>query len=160
MPYRIDEFGRFDAADRERLALIGIRTTGELIQVCATAEDRARIRRLTGLDRELLLRWVHLADLMRIEGIGRQYAELLGESGAGTVVMLRLAEPRKLAGKVLTANRELKLAKTTPSEETIVRWVDEARRLAPRVFSSEKRGLGAHRSEWGNDDRRAHGATG
>ena len=134
MPYRIEEFEHLEPADRERLLAADIRTTGELIQACSTPEGRIEMALRTGLDPERLLRLVHLADLMRIDGVGRQYAELLGESGVETVEVLRTASPGELAEAVREVNREKRLSKTTPSTETIGRWVWDARDMTPRVF--------------------------
>jgi predicted flap endonuclease-1-like 5' DNA nuclease len=120
-------------AIREKLLEIGIRTTGELIQVCSTLHGRTELSAAAGIDLDRLMEWVHVADLMRIHGIGRQYAELLGASGVRTMAALRRQQPDELARKIREVNGTKGLAKTTPSPKTIERWVDDARDLPSRV---------------------------
>ena len=133
MPYGIEEIESIDPIARQRLLEIGIRTTGELIQVCSTLHGRADVAATCGVDLDRLTGWVHVADLMRIHGVGRQYAELLGASGVGTMAALRRQRPAELAQTVRGINEAKNLAKTTPSPRTIERWVDEARDLPARI---------------------------
>ena len=133
MPYGIEEIEGIDSTIRERLSSIGVRTTGELIQACSTDRGRARVVAATGVEIDRLIEWVHVADLMRISGVGRQYAELLGASGAGSIAALRRQRPAELARAVRGINAQKGMAKTTPSPKTIERWVDEARDLPSRI---------------------------
>ena len=135
MSYRIDELEGLTPSEQDGLEAVGICTTGELLATCSTEDGRRRVADESGLAPARILACVHLADLMRIDGVGRQYAELLGESGAATLVCLRRQRPNDLADRVRRVNRRLGLAKTTPSPSTIERWVDEARLLPPRVYA-------------------------
>lgn len=133
MSYQVESFESIDAAMRERLVAAGVRTTGELIQRCGTAEGRAEIAARTGAPAEAILNWVHLADLMRIDGVGRQFAELLEATGVGTMTALRAKHAERLETELRRVNGQKKIAKTTPSAMMLERWIDQARTLPHRV---------------------------
>ena len=51
----------------------------------APPRGRKEIAEATGISDKLILRWVNMADLYRIKGVGQEYAELLGAAGVDTV---------------------------------------------------------------------------
>jgi predicted flap endonuclease-1-like 5' DNA nuclease len=134
MSYQVESFEMIDEAMRQRLVAIGIRTTGELIQRCGTPEGRAEIAKNTGAPAEAVLNWVHLADLMRIDGVGNQFAELLDATGVGTMTALRAKQAGRLETELKRVNSQRKIAKTTPSAMMLERWIDQARTLPHRVI--------------------------
>jgi len=134
MSYQVESFEMIDEAMRKRLVAIGVRTTGELIHRCGTAEGRADVAESTGAPVEAVLNWVHLADLMRIDGVGNQFAELLDATGVGTMIALRAKQAERLETELRRVNSQLKIAKTTPSAMMLERWIDQARTLPHRVL--------------------------
>ena len=79
------------------------------------------------------LKWVNHADLMRINGIGGQYAELLEEAGVDTVKELRTRNAANLAAKLSEANEKRKLTGNVPSESMVTKWIEEAKGMEPGV---------------------------
>ncbi|UCF08868.1 MAG: DUF4332 domain-containing protein [Thermoplasmata archaeon] len=81
--------GTFDT-DLRRAGLV---TTKDLLSRCRTPVARNAYAEEIGMDPNLLLKWTKMADLMRIEGIGQQMAELLLLAGVDSVKKLSTLAP-------------------------------------------------------------------
>lgn len=117
----------------QKLRSIGILWVKELLDRGAAAQGREEIALRTGIDRRLILKWVNAADLLRIEGITPDWAELLEESGVDTVKELRTRNAENLAAKVLETNQEGNYARLTPGLDLIRGWIEQAKSLESRV---------------------------
>ncbi|RLG63389.1 DUF4332 domain-containing protein [archaeon] len=116
----------------EKLAAMGIKTTEDLLKAGRTPEGRRELAEKTGIPLRLILRWVNLADLIRIEGISGEYSDLLEEAGVDTVVELSRRDPEKLYAKLVEVNEKKKLVRRLPTLEMVTSWVEQAKKL-PRV---------------------------
>ena len=81
MSYNITDIEGIGPAYAEKLAAANIATTDDLLDKCSTPAGRAAVAAATGMGESTILKWTNMADLMRVSGIGRQYAELLEASG-------------------------------------------------------------------------------
>ncbi|HGY91544.1 MAG TPA: DUF4332 domain-containing protein [Planctomycetes bacterium] len=133
MAYKIDEIEGIGPAYREKLTAAGIMTTDDLLKYCCEPKGREEIAEKTGVSKKLILTWANHADLMRISGIGPQYAELLEAAGVDTVKELRHRNAANLAAKALEINQEKKLAKTTPAESVVAGWIEAAKTMEPTI---------------------------
>ena len=88
----------------------------------------------TGISDKLILRWVNMADLFRINGIGEQYSDLLEAAGVDTVPELAQRKPENLLAKMTEVNEQKKLVRALPSLAAVEKWVAEAKAL-PRVVT-------------------------
>ena len=61
----------------EKLNSINIYTTSDLLEAGATPLGRKELAEKTGISGKLILKWVNMADLFRIKGVGEEYSELL-----------------------------------------------------------------------------------
>jgi predicted flap endonuclease-1-like 5' DNA nuclease len=61
----------------EKLLSVGIKTTSDLLDQGKDRKGRELLVQKTGISHVLVLKWVNMADLMRIKGIGEEYSELL-----------------------------------------------------------------------------------
>jgi len=111
----------------------GISTTQDLLDTCGGARGRRQLSAATGLAEDLILEWVNRADLMRINGVGEEYSDLLEQSGVDTVKELRRRNATNLHTAMLAKNNEKHLVRRTPSLPTVERWVEEAKHLFPKV---------------------------
>ncbi len=111
----------------------GITTTEALLEMCGSVQGRRQLSAATGLAEDLILDWVNLADLMRISGVGKEYSDLLEQSGVDTVKELRRRNPEKLHKAILATNNEKHLVHHTPSCARVKRWVEEAINLPIKV---------------------------
>ena len=133
MNYKIDEIEGIGPAYRERLKRAGIDNTRDLLETCCSAAGRKAIGDQTGLSEKQLLEWTNLADLMRVSGIGRQYAELLEASGVDTIKELRNRNAENLAQSIKTINAEKKLSGATPSVGMVSNWISQAKKTSPKI---------------------------
>jgi hypothetical protein len=112
----------------------GIRSTGRLLEAAKDPKGRKLLAARTGLDEKCILRSANMADRMRIKGVGEDYAVLLEAAGVDTVRELKYRNPRNLAKAMVDANTRRKLGVLLlPSETTIQRWIDHAKRLQIKI---------------------------
>jgi predicted flap endonuclease-1-like 5' DNA nuclease len=111
----------------------GIATIEKLLKVGATPKGRDEIAEKTGISGKLILEWVNLADLFRINGVGEEYSDLLEEAGVDTVPELAQRNPQNLYKKLQEVNAEKKLVRQLPTEDAVVDWVNQAKNL-PRAI--------------------------
>jgi predicted flap endonuclease-1-like 5' DNA nuclease len=133
MNYKIESIEGIGQAMREKLAKAEITRTSHLLAMCASAKGRKEIAGKTGLKEEQLLKWVNMADLMRIKGVGEEYSELLEAAGVDTVKELRTRKPDNLTAKMKEVNEAKKLVRRPPSLAEVEKWVAQAKSLDPLV---------------------------
>ena len=112
----------------------GVATTDALLERGATSAGRDKLSEATGISERLLLEWVNHADLMRIKGVGSEYADLLEAAGVDSCAELA----RRNAANLATTFQELDAARPNavrqvPSEATIAGWIEQAGSLAKVV---------------------------
>jgi hypothetical protein len=111
----------------------GIRTTVGLLRSGKTPKQRLKIAEMIGTDEKHVLDWVTAADRMRVKGVGWEYSELLRAVGVMTVNELKFRNPSKLVQAMTAANTKRKLVRLLPSESTVTRWIDSAKKLPPVI---------------------------
>jgi predicted flap endonuclease-1-like 5' DNA nuclease len=117
-----------------RLAEAGITTTQGLLQQCATRKGREDLADKTGISGKLILEWANHADMMRIQGIGPQWSDLLEMVGVNTVRELALRNPENLHQKLIEVNNEKSLVRKLPTSNQVEDWVEQAKEL-PRILT-------------------------
>jgi predicted flap endonuclease-1-like 5' DNA nuclease len=131
MTYPVSDITGPDIA--QRLKSIGIRTTDRLLDAAKGPKERKRLAEKIGLDEKRILSWANTADRMRIKGVGADYAGLLQAAGVDTVKELKYRNPARLAKAMAEANARRKLARVLPSDGAVVRWIEHAKRLTPKI---------------------------
>jgi predicted flap endonuclease-1-like 5' DNA nuclease len=116
-----------------RLKAVGIRTTTSLLEAAHTAKGRKALAAKTGLDEKQLLDWANVADCMRIKGMGKAKAELLRAAGVTTVREFTHRNPERLARAMKEANDKRKLVRVLPSQESVGRLIEQARKLPLKI---------------------------
>ena len=116
----------------EKLANIGINTVHALLDKGCTTSGRKELAQKTNIPESLILEWVNMADLFRVEGIGEEYSDLLEEAGVDTVVELSKRVPENLHAKLKEVNEQKKLVRQLPTLDTVKKWIEKARTL-PRI---------------------------
>lgn len=133
MAHKIDEIQGVGAAFKKKLEAARIQSVEDLLERCANLQGRVTTAAETGIDEKQLLKWANLADLMRIQGVGPQYAELLEAAGVDTIKELRTRMAQTLTTKLTEVNGKKKLAKTAPTASIVQEWIDQAKRTEPRI---------------------------
>ncbi len=133
MSYSIDEIEGIGANRAKKLRAAGIKTTAALLAAGGTPKGRKALEESTGLSGVRILEWCNHADLMRITGVGKQFAELLEAAGVDTVKELRNRNAANLAAAMKTTNAKKKLSRTSPSASMVEKWVKQAKGLKPAI---------------------------
>jgi predicted flap endonuclease-1-like 5' DNA nuclease len=133
MPSSISELEGLDPSFAIKMKKAGIRTTEKLLETAKSLKGRQMLAEKTEIGQEQLLRVANLIDRMRIKGVGQDYAELLEAVGVVTVRELRYRNPARLAEAMAQANSLRKLVRVLPSEHTVERWIDHAKKLPVKI---------------------------
>ena len=133
MSYKIEEIEGIGPAFASKLAGAQIQTTDDLLKHCADPKGRKSTSESTGIGESQLLKWANMADLMRVSGVGRQYAELLEASGVDTIKELRNRNAENLTAKMKEVNEEKNLANATPADSVVAEWIKQAKNIDPAI---------------------------
>ena len=133
MSYKIEEVEGIGKTFGDKLREVDIQTTEDLLRRCGDKKGREGVSTETGISEKHLLEWVNLSDLMRINGVGEEFADLLEEAGVDTVKELATRNAENLAVAVAEVNEKKNLTDRVPSAETVQKWIDEAASLDPVV---------------------------
>lgn len=129
----IEVIDGIDVPSGRKLRRAGIRTTEALLRRCGTRRGRRSLAEETGLAEKKILGWVNRADLMRVKGVGGEYAELLEAAGVDTVKELRRRNSTSLTKKIMQINDERRLVQRLPTEGMVLRWIEHAGELEPVI---------------------------
>lgn len=129
----LSEIEGIGAADVERLSAAGISTVETLLNAGGTALGRAELAGKTGIRHDLILEWITHADLFRIDGIGREYADLLGAAGVDSIPELAQRNPANLTAAMARFNEEKKLVRSLPGLQQVESWIEQATNIEKAV---------------------------
>ncbi len=115
------------------LADAGIKTTTDLLERCGSAKGRTEVSSASGLSATVLLKWVNMADLMRVSGIGTEFSELLEAAGVDTVKELALRNADHLTAKMAEVNAQKKLTRRMPTVSEVTKWIEAAKTMPAAV---------------------------
>lgn len=133
MAYKIIDVEGIGEVYSKKLVEAGIETVEALLEKCAKPAGRKELAEATDISPKLILTWANHADLMRINGVGPQFSELLEAAGVDTVKELRNRNAANLAAKMLEVNEEKHLTRRVPVEAEIQKFIDAAKALEPKV---------------------------
>jgi predicted flap endonuclease-1-like 5' DNA nuclease len=128
----IEGIGPVHAAALERE---GVATTEVLLSRGASASGRRQLEEATGISHALILEWVNHADLMRIDGVGSEYSDLLEAAGVDSPAELAHRNAGNLAvtfQEVVAARPDM--VRRIPGETEISGWIAQAATL-PKVVT-------------------------
>ena len=130
----INEIEGIGDVHAQKLESVGITTVEHLLEAGKTPKGRNDLAEKTGYSEHHILKWVNQADLFRIHGIARQYAELLEAAGVDSVLELAQRNAEHLHEKLKSSNETKHQVHIVPGVATISKWIEEAKAL-PRVVS-------------------------
>ncbi|MCL6607325.1 MAG: DUF4332 domain-containing protein [Geminicoccaceae bacterium] len=131
--YKVAEIEGIGPTYAAKLEAARIATTADLLKACADPKGRKALAQSTGIDEARLLKWANMADLMRIKGVGKQYAELLEAAGVDTVRELERRVAANLVAKMAEVNAARKLTRAVPAEKMVAGWIEQAKSLPPAL---------------------------
>jgi predicted flap endonuclease-1-like 5' DNA nuclease len=115
------------------LEAAGVRTVEALLEKGGAPSGREALAKSAGVTPQRVLEWVNRADLMRIKGIGSEYADLLEAAGVDTVKELAQRRADSLQAKMQEVNTAKNLVNRAPSAAEVEKWVGEAKTLPGMV---------------------------
>jgi len=134
--YPLAQIDGLGPANSKKMQKAKVQTVRGLLKRGATPKGRKELALQSGVSEAVILKWVNMADLFRVNGIGKQYAELLEKAGVDTVKELRTRRADKLIAALEAANGAgaRRLVRLLPGQKRVQGWIDEAKKLAPAVF--------------------------
>ncbi len=131
--YKISDIEGIGEKYAEKLRAVGVKSVNALLEKGGSKKGRKELSEKSGIDETLILKWVNMADLYRVKGIGSEYSELLEKAGVDTVKELKNRKPDNLLAKILEINAQKKLVRQAPGLKMVEKWVEEAKKMDPKV---------------------------
>ena len=122
---------------KEKLKAAGVDTVEVLLEKGNTPKGRKELAGTTGISPELILKWTYLADLIRIDGVGEEYSDLLQAAGINTVKDLTRLYAKDVFNKIIGINKEKELVRQLPSLKMVEDWIGQSKKL-PLVVEIDK----------------------
>ena len=130
---KIEDVEGIGPAYAAKLTAAGVSSTDALLEQGAKPGGRKTLEEATGIAHTLILEWVNHVDLMRINGIGSEYSDLLEAAGVDSPAELAQRNAANLANTFQEVIAALPGdVRRIPSESVVQGWIDQARTL-PRV---------------------------
>jgi predicted flap endonuclease-1-like 5' DNA nuclease len=126
---KIEDIEGIGPAHAAKLSSAGVETTDHLLERAGSASGRDALGAQTGQSTAQLLEWVNHVDLMRIDGVGSEYADLLEAAGVDSVPELATRNAANLAVALEETNATKSLVRRVPSESVVTGWIAEAKSL-------------------------------
>ncbi len=126
----IEQLPGLSQEEQAKLQNCGIKTTKELIKHGNTAETRVNLAKKLQVNLQYVNKWIALADLARIPGIGMQYSGLLLHSGIASVAQLAQTPTHRLHKQIMrlqvstTQRRDL-----CPTIDVVEQWSQQAKQI-------------------------------
>ncbi|MBQ3733432.1 MAG: DUF4332 domain-containing protein [Bacteroidales bacterium] len=133
MSYKIMDVEGIGDVYAAKLVEAGINTVEELLEAAKKPAGRAELAEKTGISPKLVLTWANHADLMRINGVGPQFSELLEAVGVDTVKEFRHRVAENLAAKMVEVNEAKHLVGRVPTAAEIQKMIDQAKEMEPMM---------------------------
>ena len=121
----------------KRLRADGVDTTEKLLQMCVTNEGIEKVCKCVDLDADTVRNWGTMADLIRIKGLGGQWAELMWRAGVKNVQDLGGQEIESLRARMREVNEAEHRVAELPGEKRVARFIEDAASLSS-ILPSEK----------------------
>ena len=117
-----------------KLEAAGVKNLEALLEQGSTRKGRKTLEETSGISGKLILRWVNMADLFRVKGLGQEYTDLLEAAGVDTVPELAQRNAENLHAKMIEVNEKKKLVRAAPSLSAVEKWIAQAKDL-PRMVN-------------------------
>jgi len=128
--YRIAEIKGLTANEKAKLKGAGLDTVEELLARATGQSQRATLAKELGVPVSEVSEWINRADLMRVNGIGREFSNLLENAGVDSCKELQHRVPENLHVKLKESNASGHFTKQTPGLKQITNWIAQAKAIA------------------------------
>ncbi|MDH5482406.1 MAG: DUF4332 domain-containing protein [Candidatus Bathyarchaeota archaeon] len=131
-PFLLKDFRGINPAYVDKLKVLGIRSSNEMLEAGRTHKDREELSAKTGIGAETLLELVKLSDPARIRGVKSTRARLYFDAGVDTVEKMAKWDPEKLRTMLIDFVEKTGFDGIAPLPKEAEFSVAEAKRL-PRI---------------------------
>ena len=130
---RIEDVEGIGPVFAAKLESAGVSSTDDLLERGAKPSGRLALEDATGIGHALILEWVNHVDLMRIDGVGSEYSDLLEAAGVDSPAELAHRNAANLATTIdeVVAARP-NIVRRAPNETELQDWIDQSKKL-PKV---------------------------
>ncbi|GAX35615.1 DUF4332 domain-containing protein [Nodularia sp. NIES-3585] len=123
----IEQLPGLSQEEQAKLQNCGITTTKELFKQGKTAETRVILASKLQVNLQYVNKWIALADLARIPGIGLQYSGLLLHSGIGSVAQLAQTPTHRLHQQMMRLQvSTMQRRDLCPTIDVVQQWSQQA----------------------------------
>lgn len=127
--HRIAEIKGLSDEAKAKLTTAGIGTVEHLLARTGDAGKKAALAKELGVPGPELTEWINRADLMRLNGVGTQYADLLENVGVDSCKELQHRVPANLHAKMVASNEGGKFTQRTPTLAQVTDWITQAKTI-------------------------------
>lgn len=132
--YKISDIEGIGSSYSEKLKKANVKSVKMLLEKGGSKSGRKTLSQQTGIDETLILKWVNMADLYRVKGVGSEYSELLEKAGVDTVKELKNRKAEHLFAKMKEVNSSGRaLVRQVPGLKRVESWIEHAKKLEPKV---------------------------
>ncbi len=129
--WSMDQLPGLSVHDQSKLQELGITTTEQLLKKASSPLLRQMLANQLKIKTQYVNKWVALADLARIPGIGCQYCGLVLHAGICSVSQLAQTPIHKLHQQILRLQvAVMQRQDLCPHVEEVAVWIKQARDLA------------------------------
>ncbi|BAB73642.1 DUF4332 domain-containing protein [Anabaena sp. FACHB-709] len=123
----IEQLPGLSQEEQSRLQNCGIQTTAGLVKQGKTLESRLALASRLQVHPQYVNKWIALADLARIPGVGTQYCGLLLHAGVASVAQLAQIPTHRLHKQILRLQvATLQRRDLCPAIELVQQWSQQA----------------------------------
>lgn len=126
MSNNIQDIEGIDSVYADKLIGVGITNIQTLLKKCSSLAGIEELQQTTGIEKNLIIQWVNLADLLQITGLNSEYFPLLAALGIHTIAELKNRFPETLQSQMMKINRQKQLVQTLPSLSMVRSWIAQA----------------------------------
>jgi predicted flap endonuclease-1-like 5' DNA nuclease len=116
-----------------KMGKAGVVTVEDLLEKGKDEKGRKAIADASGMMESKVLHYVGMADLVRVNGIGGEFAELLKLSDVDTVRELGQRNAANLHKTLTETNAQKEVTRRVPSEEQLQKFIEEAKGMDTMV---------------------------
>jgi predicted flap endonuclease-1-like 5' DNA nuclease len=128
--HRIAEIKGLNPTEKAKLSATGLKTVEELLARAQGQSQRASLAKELGVPVSEVTEWINRADLMRINGVGREFSNLLENAGVDSCKELQHRVAENLHAKLKESNAAGAFTKQTPGLKQIQSWIAQAKTFA------------------------------
>ena len=133
MRVRVNEIHGIQSQTAAKLKSMGIVHSDHLLAAAGQPKERQMLATKLGVDARYLLELTNRADLSRIKGVGKVYADVLETAGVDSVIELATRRAENLYIKVAEISVHQGIRRI-PKIDEVRDWIEQAKQLDRKVY--------------------------